>query len=243
MSIERISHRRPYPNFRLHKLPDGEKEEAGAIRSNIANMQDRAKAFWAGKMLFQNCSERQFLDPENRPIYHQWQLCAARDCAMSIYHFGRIIEGIDESLAKCPQLRELIDGQAKRKARKKFERQFPSYIVLRHALAHSAERSKTARDAKLHGKMTTKTIKLSPEISILVESDENILLVNDNIYGTTFSSMWEGNLIKCEINDQSGEWLDGVIDDYWIAFDAIIDPNPEPSPIVTYSSVPTKGFG
>ncbi len=152
---------------------------------------------------------------------------------MSVYHFGRIIEGIDESLARCPTLRDKIDGKAKREARKRFERQFPSYISLRNALAHSAERSKTARDSRRHGKLRVRTIEINPEISIRLSADATTFILDDNIYGTTFSSMWDGEMIRCEIDDQSGERLDEIIDAYWAAFNAVIEPNPEPLPTLT----------
>ena len=236
MSAERIHQLRPFPNFKLHELPEAERDEADSIRSNIGSMHDRATSFWAGRSLFHSCAERQLFDPINGRVYHKWQLCAARDCAMSIYHFGRIIEGIDESLAYCPTLRDKIDGRAKRDARKRFESQFPSYISLRNALAHSAERAKTAKDLKRHGKMASRTIALTPYISIRSGSREDSLLLSDNIYGTTFSSMWNGQVIKCEISDQSGTWLDDIINAYWAAFDAIIDQNPEPLPTITFSS-------
>ncbi|HTN13951.1 MAG TPA: hypothetical protein VL094_04020 [Sphingomonadaceae bacterium] len=243
MSVERIHQNRPYPNFKLNELPEAEREEAGSIRVNIGDMHSRATSYWAGRLLFQNCAERLVLDYANNRTYHEWQLCAARDCVMSIYHFGRIIEGIDDSFATCATLREIIDTSAKRAARKRFEKQFPFYINLRHAIAHSAERSHTAKDSKRHGKMSSRTIQLSSDLSIRVGSESDMLLVHDNIWGTTFSSMWEGCLIKCDINDQSGIWLDEIIDAYWSAFDNIIDPNPEPPPKITTSSQPARDFG
>ena len=235
MSSERINHIRPYPNFRLHELPEVERDEAGSIRCNIGGMHRRVTSFWAGRMLFQNCAERKVFDFANRSTYHEWQLCAARDCVMTIYHLGRIIEGIDESLAKCPQLRDMIDGRGKRETRKQFEREFPSYISLRNAISHSAERSKTNKDTRRHGKMSSRTVQLNPAFTITVSDDTSLFLAEDSIYGTTFTSMWDGNLVRCEINDRSGILLDQITEAYWSVFDAIIDPNPEPPPTITYS--------
>ncbi len=236
MTFERIHQIRAYPNFKLHELPEIEQDEAGSIRCNIGDMHRRATSFWAARMLFRDCAERQLFDFANRPTYHEWQLCAARDCVMTIYHFGRIIEGIDDSLANCPQLRDMIDGKGKRENRKQFVREFPSYISLRNAISHSAERSKTVKDTRRHGKMSSRTVELNPALTISVFDDTSFLLADDSIYGTTFTSMWDGNLVRCEINERSGILLDQITDSYWSAFDAIIDPNPEPPPIITYSS-------
>lgn len=243
MSDERLKQLRPFPNFKLHELPEIERAEADSIKSNIGDMHERSTSFWAGRSLFQSCAERQVFDPAHAATYHKWQLCAARDGAMSVYHFGRIIEGIDESLAHCPTLREKIDGRAKREARKQFERRFPSYITLRNALAHSAERSKTAKASQRHGKLRARTIEINPMSTVRLGKNASMFILLDNIYGTTFSSMWEGKIIRCDISDQSGVWLDETIDSYWAAFDAIIDPNPEPPPTITFSSEPTPGLG
>lgn len=238
MSFDRLHQLRPYPNFKAEDLPEEERDEADSIRSNIGWLHDRATSFWAARMLFQNCAERQFLDPAGGTIYHEWQLCAARDAVMSIYHYGRTLEGIDDALGVCPTLREMIDGTGKRAARKQFEKRFPSFIALRNALAHSAERTKTLKASRRHGRVSKRTIQLSPDIAIGLSEDAKSFVLLDNIWGTTFSSQWDGEIVKCEINDQSGVWLDKTTDAYWAAFDAIIDPEPEPPPTITVSSEP-----
>lgn len=243
MTAERIFQLRPFPNFMLHALPENEREEAGSIRVNIGSLHSRAKSFWAGKMLFESCAERQVFDFTNQVVYREWQLCAARDCVMSVYHFGRILEGIDISLGSCPTLVSTIDGAAKRDARKLFEQRFPTYIELRNAISHSAERSKTVREGRRHGKVTSRTVEVNPAVSIRVSEEASVLLIHDNVWGSTFKSMWDGKLVRCEINDQSGIWLDEIIDAYWAAFGGIIDPNPEPKPEVKVSSKPSPSLG
>lgn len=236
MSFGRTHYIRPSRNFRLHELREVEREHADSIRMNLGQLRRRAATFSAGRMLFHSCAERQVFDFGNRTTYHEWQLCAARDCVMSIYHFGRIIDGIDESLGNCPQLRDMIDLKRKREAKKIFIREFPSSIKLRHAIAHSAERSKTVKDTRRHGKRTSRLVELNPALTIQASDDTSFLLALDSIYGTTFSSMWDGNLIRCEINDRSGILLDQITEAYWLAFEAIIDPIAEPLPKITYSA-------
>ena len=232
MSFERIRQLRPYPNFDLSDLPETEHDEAGSICVNIGRLHHRAAAFWAARMLFLNCAERQLFDPANGGVYHEWQLCAARDAVMSVYHFGRILEGIDKSLGACLSLRGKIDIGAKKAAKKQFKRRFPSFISLRHALAHSAERSKTAKDFRRHGLNSRRVVQINPAVTIRLSADGDVVLFDDNIWGTTFSSHWDGQVVQCEINDQSGAWLDEAIDAYWAAFDAIIDHSPKIPPII-----------
>jgi hypothetical protein len=238
MSVDRIQLKRPGPNFKLEMLPEPERIEAGSIRMNLGALHSRATSFWAARTLFQNLAERQLFDPLNGGTYHEWQLCAARDGVMSIYHFGQVIDGIDQSLGACPALRNLIDTKAKRVARKRFEQDFPSHTKLRHAIAHSAERSGTLRDAQRHGAVRKKTLQVNPVMAITVGDDATMLLLNDSIYGTTFTSMWDGQLVQCDIHDSNGVLLDQIVDAYWAAFDKIIDPNPEAPPKITVSSKP-----
>lgn len=235
----RMHQLRPYPNFKTGVLPESETEHADSIRGNIGDLHRRATDFWSGKALFDHCEFHATFDHMNGRTFAEWQRSTARDCAMSLYHYGRLIEGIDESLGHCPVLQSLIDTQAKRGARKKFERAFPDYISMRHALAHSAERASTREKFKRHAKKGATTISINPNLAIRTFSDDDLTLLGDNIFGTTFSSMWGGKMVACEISDQTGTILDEITDAYWRAFSAIIDPNPEPPPTITVSSQPS----
>ena len=49
-----------------------------------------------------------------------WQVMAARDGALAIYHFGNTIEAIRKNLPKCPALGGLVDHSILRDASKSF---------------------------------------------------------------------------------------------------------------------------
>jgi hypothetical protein len=76
-------------------------------------------------------------------ILDGWPVVAGRDGAMSIYHFGRIIAGIDETLAKAPILARSVDATLRRAARKSFQSAFPDFVDARDAVAHSGNRGRT----------------------------------------------------------------------------------------------------
>jgi hypothetical protein len=70
-----------------------------------------------------------------------WQSMAARDGALTIYHFGRAIQGLQSSFRFCPTLRDLVDHEAIRQAKKDFDVAFPHNIQIRHAVSHVADLS------------------------------------------------------------------------------------------------------
>ncbi len=230
MNVPRMLKLRPHPNFRDELIQDSERSNADNLRINIAQLHDRATDFWSGKALFEFCLFR--TNTNYRRTFERWQILAARDCVMSIYHFGRIIEGIDISLGSCPSLRDIIDTTAKRKARKRFEKYFPFYITIRHALAHSAERSNTEASITRHAKQGpidlsgTGAAKLfNAAAAACVE-----VLMSDSIMGDKFMSMWEGEVVTCDINEASGKFLDEIVDEFWSAFSAVIVSNPTAPP-------------
>jgi len=73
-------------------------------------------------------------------------MMAARDGALTIYHFGSTIDGIRKSLRSCPALSGPIDRQKLTNAGKLFEAKFPGYIAIRHVVSHYGDFSKTMAD-------------------------------------------------------------------------------------------------
>ena len=72
-----------------------------------------------------------------------WQSIAARDGALSIYHFGRALEGLRANFRSCPALENLVDHPKIRQAYKDFLSAFPHFIEIRHAVAHLADSQQT----------------------------------------------------------------------------------------------------
>jgi hypothetical protein len=95
--------------------------------------------FAAALALFDSAPFLEKTNPEQAGIIGEWRFIAARDSAMSIYHVGRGIEAIRASMKDYPLTRQMIDHDLLRAASKEFEKAFPSYLAMRHAIAHNAE--------------------------------------------------------------------------------------------------------
>jgi hypothetical protein len=76
---------------------------------------------------------------ETEKVVREWRNIAARDATMSVYHFGIGLKAIH--FKDLPKIREHVDVDLLKKARKTFDTEFPDNIEARNAVGHSAERS------------------------------------------------------------------------------------------------------
>jgi hypothetical protein len=57
-----------------------------------------------------------------------WEMMAARDGALTIYHFGQALAAIVPAVRQCAAIVDHVDYMALRLARKSFKAAFPSYV-------------------------------------------------------------------------------------------------------------------
>ncbi len=85
-------------------------------------------------------------------IFGGWQEIATRDAAMSIYHFGSILDGIKSSLSACPTLCAMVDHKNLRIAIGSLKSAFPNYKAIRHVVGHSADFSQSIAKRQQHSR-------------------------------------------------------------------------------------------
>ncbi len=134
-------------------------------------------------------------------IFRHWQFIAARDGALSIYHFHWTLQGLVSAVSDCKYLSDRLDLTAIRTARKQFESWFPNAIQLRHAVGHSAERTKNRRDHIEHG--FTGICKIPG----LNRGRVRDYVITDHLYRRTFCNTWKGKIECYKINGQNMERL------------------------------------
>ena len=231
----------------LDSLPEGERKIAQIVQSNLADLAQRAQHFWSALQLLSECQTNAAVSAAQGNLaqhskFQTWTLTAARDGAMSVYHFGRTLEGIDKSLPSCPSLRALIDERLLKEPRSKFLRSFPYFIPLRHAVAHAGERTSTPKELKKHAAGGGRVIELG-QVGIMIPMEEDAyILIPEQLIGTRFVSMWEGEVVSLEMVAQTGRILDEISDAYWNIFEPAIDRSPpaaiEPTVTVTPGHTP-----
>ena len=122
-----------------------------APASALRSMPQAEQTAWGDKMM----------------TYLRWKQIAARDAAMTIYHIGRAISAIrTKNLPLCPTLGALTDHAALREADRRFERAFPHYELIRHAIGHAAEIMATRqKPLKMRSPAPTATQAASPRLA------------------------------------------------------------------------------
>lgn len=142
-----------------------------------------------------------------------WQSIAARDGAMTIYHFGCSIDGIKNSLPTTPTLNAKIDRQALKNASNIFRSSFPGYLALRHVVAHVADFSQTLEKKASHA------VK-GPFSKGLFRSDDpkGVTWLGGNMNGCTYAVTYEGEAFTYDLNRDSVAKLRSIKDRIYSAF-------------------------
>jgi hypothetical protein len=119
---------------------------------------------------------------------------AARDGAMTVYHFSGVIDAIKKSQKNTPTLRALVDGKRIRAAGRQFKVHFPQFEQIRHAIAHDAEFAATPELKRKHR---------SPEDKITLEGHE--LTIGDSFDAETvkFCTSIDGHRVSYELSRAS----------------------------------------
>ena len=86
----------------------------------------------------QKAGEHADISPELQTVT-EWMAMAARDGAITIYHFGNTIEAIRQSLPHCPTLNAKVNHSILRGASRYFRHEFPRYEAIRHVVTHAAD--------------------------------------------------------------------------------------------------------
>ncbi|MET4687415.1 hypothetical protein [Sinorhizobium fredii] len=144
--------------------------------------------------------------------YSEWQRIAARDCALTIFHFSKTLGAVDGYWPKSvPSLKGKIDFPLKKQAETEFSAAFPFAGGLRHTVAHQAEFATPTRIAEhmISGPYDGFDMYLEEGATVSVSED-----LSDDIYASTF----EGKMFHIAINDGTVAKLSGVRDEYLQAF-------------------------
>lgn len=151
-----------------------------------------------------------------------WQMMAARDGALTIYHFGRAAEGLQNSLSFCPALSEQIDRKQVSSAIRSFQSAFPHNIDIRNAISHVADSSSTLTQKLSHAILGPfKTKRFSSE-------DPNSLTwLPGNLNGTTYAVSLKGKIFTYEVDRNNAEILRNVKQLIYNVFEPASKPPPE----------------
>jgi hypothetical protein len=118
--------------------------------------------------------------------FHNYQIIAARDGALNIYHFGCCLNAIKKQVPASPVHAGKVDAIKLRAARQKFRAYFPNIDSVRHGIAHAAEHYKSPADMKKN-RLRMSGFLLSPTESVFFPSRLVERTYSVGIEGTMFS--------------------------------------------------------
>lgn len=172
--------------------PTSEWHAAYLVKSALESLDRHIEGFAAAVAIY----DFSIALPNNAP---EWKFVAGRDGAMTIYHFGVVIEGIRKSLAVARTLGQSVNHDIIRDAQKKFRLAFPDATKLRDGVSHIAEKMKTTDLHKEH-------------------SIRGALTITDAYVGRVFIISWEGDSVTYEVSESSLRCLQEIRDSIWSSF-------------------------
>jgi hypothetical protein len=130
----------------------------------------------------------------------EWMTMAARDGALTIYHFGNTLEAIRRALPSCPTINSGVDHQILRSASKYFRKEFPRYEAIRHVVSHAADFTATQADREVH---THKGGPIKAGKGSIEYSKGMDRFFSDNLANRTYFVSYEGKAHSYEIDHET----------------------------------------
>jgi hypothetical protein len=81
--------------------------------------------------------------PDRKRMLNDWSQIAPRDGALTLYQILQTMDHVEQRLRECPALADLVDIAKMQKAMASFDTSFQHTKLLRHAVAHDADRAAT----------------------------------------------------------------------------------------------------
>jgi hypothetical protein len=146
--------------------------------------------------------------------YFAYRMIAARDGALSIFHFKCCLEAIKKQLPRSKSLLALVDSVKIREILKQFSVLFPHADNIRHAIAHAGETFKSPERMKQHG---MKVPRYGPGFAV----DEGGYLLSA-LNGRTYSAGNHGEIFSVTLDQIAISNLGTVLSSVQEAFQVAI---------------------
>lgn len=201
------------PDIHIAALPENEREAARYIGGNLRFVRSSSEALYHAAVLCDHC-DKIYLEANDswQSVFHGWMLMAARDGAMTIYHYGMSVQAIDALLKQCPALEALVDQDALKQSRKLFSESFPSFALIRHAVAHAGDVGKNPAWFNKHASGD------GFEIPNLTIEPGGSVLIGSILTGRSFTTTFAKKHVTYDLNRQSVIALSKAMEALFAAF-------------------------
>jgi hypothetical protein len=201
------------PQIDLKIAPEEEHGNLRLLNFNLNEILRFVDQFGSALHLFDYCSMQESIIPSQPAgVFFRWKLITCRDAAMSIYHFRNVIEGAHNLANQSPYVGPKLNTDLLDEAHSKFERWFPDYAKMRHAVAHAGELAKNKGKSKQHWFSGD-----HKEPGLEIENSTGIL-VQDSLLDRRFTSTFKGKIVHCDMSPETFMRLRDIGDCFYRAF-------------------------
>jgi hypothetical protein len=143
--------KREAPSLYSGNVPESQDHAHQLVGHALDNLNHYLQDFASALELFDHAYElMKTAEQEDWDVFRHWQFVAARDGALSIYHFQWSLQGMFNSLAQCPYLASRLDEVALRQAKKQFDKWFANAVAMRNSVGHAGDKTKHAQEHLQH---------------------------------------------------------------------------------------------
>ncbi len=180
------------------RIENSEKELEGILHIEhlLGNLQRFVENFGSAITLYEGSKLASNTDSHSENNFVSgWIFVAARDGAMSLYHFSKTLDALRASFKNTPLLKNHVNHEMLRETSKEFHKFFNEIDKTRHAVAHAAELTKSLEDVEKNA------IRNYDSGGIKIENSK--VIIGDILMDDNFRTMIEGHLRGYSVNAQS----------------------------------------
>jgi hypothetical protein len=139
-----LDHKSPYiPQIDMSTAPKEEENNLYLLNSSLSAINQYVNQFQGDLHLFEYCAVQGSVFPDGgSPAFRSWQLVAARDAVMALWHYRNEMLAANTYANRSPYISPKLTKSAMAEANSKFEMYFADFADIRHAVAHTGEMAK-----------------------------------------------------------------------------------------------------
>jgi hypothetical protein len=195
----------PMPRLLPTGLPEEEKHGVWLVQSGLDALNAYVQDFAAALALFDFATAT-----PNVP--QQWALIAARDGALTVYHFYDAFDGIRKTARAGSTLERLVDWSQFKAVERLYRACFPEYVNLRDSIGHAGDKMATPELFSEHSYTG------GADSSMIKAGHIANLTMTNCLSGRTFTNTWESKILSYEVSEKTLGKLTEARDLAWSAF-------------------------
>ncbi|MEE3502375.1 hypothetical protein [Acidiphilium acidophilum] len=216
------NHRRS-PYILKSPFPAEEQDYIPVVNDNLYLLGSILNNFVSAVRLYQfansvSNTSKQYRHSLRPPIHpdteiSDWRFIAARDGAMTLYHFSEVMQMLRNVRSRSRTLYDNLDLEIYKSANRKMQSLIPNLEKLRHGVAHVTKKTSSKEAMTEHGLTDTQG-----EYGIKITGCSSIN-VTDCFYGDRFIHNWEGKMLSYDVNFTTVKNVQDIKDLMWSSFE------------------------